>query len=81
MENKNKFLNVVINFDCSEKKINKLLKSLSLSGVRVSGIINRWAVDVPFWKKDYYLEKLIESDLIEKIFPIVTNRRINNYED
>jgi hypothetical protein len=36
--------------------------------VRVSTIINRWAVDVPFWKEDHYAEKFLESDLVERIY-------------
>lgn len=64
----NKNSSIIVNFDCSEKKINKLLKDLGLSGVRVSTIISRWAVDVPFWKEDYYADKLLESDLVERVY-------------
>lgn len=74
----NKNSSIIVNFDCSEKKINKLLKDLGLSGVRVSTIISRWAVDVPFWKEDYYADKLLESDLVERVLKsqkILRNRR------
>ena len=66
MSNRNS--SIIVNFDCSDKKINKLLKELNLSGVRVSTIMPRWAVDVPFWKEDYYVDKLLESDLVERVY-------------
>lgn len=65
----NKNSNIIVNFHCyPDKKINKFLKDLNLSGVRVSTIINRWAVDVPFWKEDYYAEKFLESEMVERIY-------------
>lgn len=75
----NKNSNIVVNFYCySDKKISKFLKDLNLSGVRVSNIINRWAIDVPFWKEDYYAEKLLESTMVEKIY---RNPKIKKYEE
>jgi hypothetical protein len=77
--NSNKNSNIIVNFNCySDKKINKLLKDFNLSGVRVSTIINRWAVDVPFWKEDHYAEKFLESDLVERIY---RTPKIKKYQD
>lgn len=65
----NKYSNVVVKFYSSTtKEIFDLLGSLNLTGVQVSSIINRWAIDVPFWKEDYYCKKLSESELVEEIY-------------
>jgi hypothetical protein len=75
----NKNSSIIVNFDCSDKKVNKLLKDIGLSGTRVSNIISRWAIDVPFWKEDYYVEKLLESDLVERIY--LSPRKYQEYSE
>ena len=64
----NKITSIIVKFyPATEKEINKLLKKLNLTGVCVSNLMNRWAIDVPYWKEKYYSEKLSESDLVEKV--------------
>lgn len=76
----NKNTHIVVNFfPATEKEINKLLKSLNLTGVRVSNLVPRWSIDVPFWKEDYFVQKLSESDLVEKIYQ--NPSRKSYYED
>jgi hypothetical protein len=72
----NKNTNIVVKFyPSTDKEINKLLGSLNLTGVRVSNLIPRWAIDVPFWKESYFAEKLEQSELVEKIYRNVPVRR------
>ena len=72
----NKNTNIVVKFHPStDKEINKLLGSLNLTGVRVSNLIPRWAIDVPFWKESYFAEKLEQSELVEKIYRNVPVRK------
>jgi hypothetical protein len=74
--NSNKNTNIVVNFNSnSDKEINKFLKSLNLSAVRVSNLFSRWAIDVPFWKEDYFAQKLSESEIVEKIYRNPTGKR------
>jgi hypothetical protein len=70
MKNKNnKNSSIVVKFyPATTKEIKKLLDSHNLFGVKVSNIINRWAIDVPFWKEEYYCNKLSESELVEKTY-------------
>jgi hypothetical protein len=75
--NLNKNTHIVVKFyPSTDKEINKLLKSLNLSGVRVSNLISRWSIDVPFWKENYFAEKLAESELVEKIYRNPSRREI-----
>ena len=74
----NKNTSIIVKFfDSSDEEISEALSELNLSGVRVSNLINRWAIDVPFWKEQYYTEKLKNLDLVETIHasPNQTNKR------
>lgn len=74
--NLNKNTNIVVNFHSnSDKEINKFLKSLNLTGVRVSNLFSRWAIDVPFWKENHFAQKLSESEIVEKIYRNPMGRR------
>ena len=65
-----KYVNLVVKFyEASDDEINDYLYSLNLTGVRVSNIINMWAIEVPFWKESYYINELMQSpDLVEAIY-------------
>jgi hypothetical protein len=84
MKKKNKLskiTSIIVKFyPATDKEINKLLKKLSLNGVCVSNLMNRWAIDVPYWKEKYYSEKLSESDLVEKVHPNPSYKKIYSNE-
>ena len=78
----NKNTNIVVKFlPSTDKEINNLLGSLNLTGVRVSSLIPRWAIDVPFWKESYFAEKLEQSELVEKIYRNAPIRRRDSREE
>lgn len=75
----NKMTSVIVKFyPCTDSEIDKLLKKLNLSGIRVSNLINRWAIDMPYWKEKHYLEKLSESELVEQIYSNPSYSRFSN---
>lgn len=79
----NKNTNIVVKFyPSTDQEIDELLNSLNISGLRVSNLIPRWSIDVPFWKEDYYIEKLLESELVEKIYSNPSRKRFSSdYEE
>lgn len=66
---------VKFNHEANEKQIMSELKSMGISGSRVSALINRWVVEVPFWKEEEYSEKLAESELVEVVHENFDMRR------
>jgi hypothetical protein len=84
--NLNKNVCVLLKFiECSDKDVQNSLGKINLEGTRVSNLINRWVVDVPFWKESYYRDQLSKIDIIEKIYPNSnqrpSSRDIENYEE
>ena len=78
--NLNRNTSIIVKFyDCSDKEVDQTLKSINLSGVRVSNLINRWAIEVPFWKEQHYIDKLESLDLIEKIHTSLSFATKNYY--
>lgn len=71
--------------ECSDKDVQNSLSKINLEGIRVSNLINRWVVDVPFWKENYYRDQLSKINIIEKIYPNINQNRysrdIENYEE
>ena len=49
----------------TNKEISAELKSMGISGSRISSLINRWVIEVPFWKEEEYSEALRNNDLVE----------------
>ena len=77
IDSQNKNSNIVINFHSStDKEILDFLSNLNISGVRVSNLFRRWAIDVPFWKESYLVEKLAESELVEKVYTLPRGQKI-----
>jgi hypothetical protein len=75
----NKNTSIIVKFiDCTDDEIDESLKSINLSGVRVSNLINRWAIEVPFWKEQYYTEQLKKLDLIDTVHTSL-NSAANRY--
>lgn len=54
-------------YPATDKEIFKLLRELNLTGTKISNLINRWSIDVPFWREKHFTEKLLESELVEKV--------------
>lgn len=65
----------------TDKEINSELRSMGVSGSRVSTLINRWVVEVPFWKEQEYMERLAENELVETVHESGDSRRRTNYEE
>jgi hypothetical protein len=75
----NKNTSIIVKFiDCTDDEIDESLKSINLSGVRVSNLINRWAIEVPFWKEQYHTEQLKKLDLIDTVHTSL-NSAANRY--
>lgn len=80
----NKNTSIIVKFfDSSDEEVTKELSNLNLSGVRVSNLINRWAIEVPFWKEKYYTEELRKIDLVDTIHASLTfsNKKTRHRED
>lgn len=77
IDSQNKQSNIVVNFyPSTDQEALNLLSSLNISGVRVSNLFRRWAIDVPFWKESYFVEKLAESELVEKVYTVPRSKKI-----
>jgi len=66
---------VKFNHGVADKRILSELKSMGVTGSRVSALINRWVVDVPFWKEEEYVERLWGCDLVEAVHENFDMRR------
>jgi len=77
IKDKNKSLFVKFHEDVAEKEVHSFLYKMGVSGVRVSSLISRWAVEVPFWKEDFYADKLLDSGLTEVIHESFDRKRKN----
>ena len=75
IKDKNKSLFVKFHEDVSEKDVHSLLYKMGVSGVRVSSLINRWAVEVPFWKEEFYVDKFLDSDMTEVVYESFDRKR------
>lgn len=62
---------IVTFYTSTEKEINNFLKEHDVSGVRVSSIINRWAIEVPFWREQDFISKFSENELVKSVNPYV----------
>lgn len=66
---------IVTFYEYSEKEINKFFKENEISGTRVSTIVNRWAVEVPYWKEQEFIDKFYENEIIKSVHPYVEYKR------
>lgn len=67
-KDKNKSIFIKFKEKVSEQEILKLFNSLNLESFRASNLINRWVVEVPFWKEDHYLEQFRSNQDVETIY-------------
>jgi len=58
---------VKFNHEVTDKQIMSELKTMGITGSRVSALVNRWVIEVPFWKEEEYSEKLAGCDLVETV--------------
>lgn len=66
---KDKYNTLLVKFyeDVADKEAHSTLAWLGVSGSRVSTLIKRWAVEVPYWKEDEFINKFYASDLVESV--------------
>lgn len=77
IKEKNKSIFVKFHEETTDKKIESMLAELGVSGTRVSNLINRWAIEIPFWKEDFYVSKLEESELVDVVHDSFDRKRKN----
>ena len=51
----------------SDKYISSWFKNFNLEHFKVSSLIQRWAVEVPFWKEEEYIDEFFNSYIVESI--------------
>jgi hypothetical protein len=78
VKDKNKSIFVKFGENSTDKEIHNLLSSLGIYGVRVSTIVNRWAIEIPFWKEGYFVEKLSKNELVSVVHESFDRKR-NSY--
>ena len=66
-KDKNNTLMVRFYDDVADKEVHSMLAWLGISGTRVSTLIKRWAVEVPYWREEEFLDKLYESELVDVV--------------
>lgn len=77
-KDRNKSIFVKFYDDVSDEEVGEMLSSVGVSGVRVSNLINRWAVEVPFWKEGFFVERFdAETELVEKVHESFDRKRTN----
>lgn len=64
IKDKNNTLLVKCYDDVADKEVHSMLAWMGISGTRVSTLIKRWAVEVPYWKEEEFLDKLYNSELV-----------------
>lgn len=67
---KDKNTGIVVKFyqNVIDQEILDLFNSLEISGSRASNLVNRWAVEVPFWKEESFAKKLSNNEMVEKVY-------------
>jgi hypothetical protein len=75
MNDKHRSIFVKFHQEVTEKEVVKKLASMGVSGSKVSSLINRWVVDVPFWKEEEYQEVLGSDELVEIVHENFDRRR------
>ncbi len=67
--------------DVSEEEIIKEIKKLGVYGVSVSNLLNRWVLEVPFWKEEKYRNLLLSNDIVEKVHESYNMRKQPSYQE
>ena len=61
--------------DVPDEEVDNDLRSMGVSGSRVSTLVNRWVLDVPFWREEEYVDKLWDNGLVEMVYENADTRR------
>jgi hypothetical protein len=80
-KDRNKSIFVKFYDDIMDEEVGELLSSFGVSGTRVSNLINRWAVEIPFWKEGVFVENFSESELVEKVHDSFDRKRTNQSQE
>lgn len=72
---KNRSIFVKFHQDVQDDEIEKEIRSMGISGSRVSSLVNRWVLEVPFWKEEEYAYKLSVNDLVDTVHDNFDRRR------
>jgi len=76
MKDNNRSVFVKFYDDVSSKEIHSMLAMLGVWGTKVSTIVNRWAVEVPFWKEEQFVAKFYDDeDKVELVHESFDKRR------
>jgi hypothetical protein len=80
-KDKNRSVFVKFYEDVSSKDVHSMLAMLGVSGTKVSSIINRWAVEVPFWKEEQFVAKFYDDAKVELVHETFDRKRNFYSED
>lgn len=75
ISDKNRSIFVRFRDETTEKEIRSELARLGMSGSRVSNLVNRWVLEVPFWKEEEYSAMLAQSEFVETVHENFDRRR------
>lgn len=53
--------------EADDKTVRGMLATMGISGTRVSTLIRRWAVEVPYWREEEFLYKFYENEFVQAI--------------
>jgi hypothetical protein len=67
IKDKNNTLLVKFYDDVGDVEARAMLATMGVSGTRVSALVKRWAVEVPYWREEEYLYKFYDSELVQAI--------------
>jgi hypothetical protein len=67
MKDKNNTLLVKFYDDVGDVEARAMLATMGVSGTRVSSLVRRWAVEVPYWREEEYLYKFYDSELVRAV--------------
>lgn len=66
-KDKNNTLLVKFYEDVGDKEVRAMLATMGVSGSRVSTLIRRWAVDVPYWREEEFIYKFYDSETVQAV--------------
>jgi len=53
--------------NATDNEVRLILVHMGLGGDRVSTLVRRWAVEVPYWLEGEYIEKFYHNDMVEAV--------------
>lgn len=75
INDKHRSIFVKFHHDVMESEIRSELALMGISGSKVSSLVNRWVLEVPFWKEEEYMEKFYDNELVEAVHENFDRRR------